>query len=83
MAKIKVHEQFTHDSSGFPEGFEQHNIYLAGVEYEVPDDVADYFIRTGWAALPGEEPVKPDPSKPVFVQPDSSGVGTNSTSPGE
>lgn len=40
-------------------------------EYDVPDQAADFFIRAGWASLPGQQPEVPDKTKPVFVQPDN------------
>ena len=48
--KIEVHEKFMHDCSDWPEGFDRHTTFLPGVEYEVPDEAGNYFIRAGWAA---------------------------------
>jgi len=75
--KVQVHTTFTHDCGEFPEGFARPNRFVAGEEHEVPDDVGDYFIRAGWASLPGEDAVIPDPSKPVLVEPDSGTLGVN------
>ena len=71
--KIQVHERFRHDCSDFPEEFDQPgNFFPGGGDQEdglylVPDEVADYFIRAGWASEPGQEAVKPPQGKPVFV----------------
>lgn len=53
--------------------------FVEGKEYDLPEDLADYFIRGGVAAKPGEEVVKPDPGKPVFVQPQNVKMGNKST----
>lgn len=69
--KVQIHIEFVHDCSDFPEGFDRPNRFVAGEEHDVPNDIADYFIRAGWASKPGEEPLKVDFSKPVLVQPDN------------
>ena len=69
MAKVRIHTTFVHDCSDWPEGFDAHNRFVEGELVNVPDDMADYFKRAGWAADDGEEPVKPDPTKPVLVKP--------------
>ncbi len=68
--KIRVHTEFRHDCSDFPEGFNRPGTFSVG-DYEVPDEIGDYFIRAGWAAKRGKKPIKPDPYKPVFVKPDN------------
>lgn len=78
MAKVKIHTTFKHDCSDWPEGFDAHGRFVKGEEVNVPDDMADYFIRAGWAARPGEEPIKPDTTKPIFVQPHNSQIGVSS-----
>ena len=50
--------------------------FEAGTAHEVSDKAADYFIRAGWASKPGEQVVKPDPTKPVFIQPNSVNITT-------
>lgn len=76
--KIQAHSTFRHNCcldpfEGWSDQFMTGGSYTfeAGVEYEVPDQAADYFIRAGWASLPGEEPIKPDPAKPVTIVPDN------------
>ena len=75
---IQVHTQFRHDCQDFPEGFERPYTFAVGA-HTVPDDIGEYFIRAGWASLPDEEPVIPDPTKPVFVQPDNGVLGSSSS----
>ncbi len=86
---LEIHENFSHDTSDFPEtspiagrcpyDFEKGTTKL--VPDEVPKEIADYFIRAGWACYKGSEVVKPDHSKPVLVQPDKASSGTKSTGP--
>lgn len=81
---VEIHTTFRHDCSGLPDEYAELKVttpyqFRAGDKVEVPDDLADYFIRAGWAAKPGEEPVKPDPGKPVFIQPDNGVLGSRST----
>ena len=62
------------DHENDPDGFTlpPGGVFVMGREYDVPPALAEYFIKAGWAAKIGEEVVKPDPTKPVFVQPHSS-----------
>lgn len=85
---VQIHETFRHDCTDFPdeEKYEQFRVtrpyqFRKGDEADVPDDVADYFIRAGWAATDGDEPVKPDKSKPVFVQPHNGTLGVKDSRP--
>ncbi len=74
---VEIHETFMHDCSGFPEGFARPNRFVKGEQHDVPDDIADYFKRAGWASEVGGQPVKPDPTKPVLVKPDNSNIGVS------
>lgn len=79
MSKIKIHTTFNHNSGDDEfnwDGFDDHGRFVAGEEVDVPEGAADYFNRAGWASDPGEDPVQPDPSKPVLVNPDYSTLGT-------
>lgn len=81
--KIEIHETFRHDCTGLPDEYAELKVttpyqFRAGDVVDVPDDLADYFIRAGWAALEGEEPVKPDKGQAVFVQPHNSTLGVRS-----
>lgn len=85
-ATVKIHTTFRHDCSGFPNEpqYDQFKVtkpyqFRAGDEVTIPDDAADYFTRAGWAAAEGEEPVKPDPTKPVLVQVHNSKLGVSDT----
>lgn len=80
MTKVQIHSDFRHDCTGWAEEYGDEyasfevsvpHPFRSGDEVDVPEPMADYFIRTGWAALPGEQPIKPKSNKPVFVQPDS------------
>lgn len=80
----KLGKVIKHDCSDFPDEpqyavFKSTTPYLFrdGDEVTLPDDVADYFIRAGWAAKEGEQPVKPDSTKPVLVKPDNSKLGVS------
>lgn len=77
-----------HNCSDFPDDpkygpFKASTPYLFrdGDEVDLPDDVADYFIRAGWAAKDGEEPIKPDNSKPVLVKPANGKLGQKTSTP--
>lgn len=80
--KLQFHENCRHDCSDFPDE-EKYEKFKATKPYafrsgdieEVPDDAGDYFIRAGWASEEGGTPVKPDPTKAVFVHAHSSKLG--------
>ena len=73
---VVAYTDFRHDCSSFPDGFEHFPQFVQGREYVVPASIADYFIRAGWCAMPGEEPIKVDPNKQVLVNPESVSIGT-------
>ena len=89
LVRVKIAEDLGNDPvHNRPQDFEDHptgytlpmhGVFVMGREYDVPEELADYFIRAGWAAKIGEEVVKPDPTKPVFVQPDSIKIGVKDT----
>ena len=73
MAKVRMHVTTIHkcsDDEFVWTGFPELDRFVEGELVDVPDGVADYFKRAGWAADDGEEPIKPDQSQPVFVNPD-------------
>lgn len=81
----KLGKVIKHDCSDFPDDpkyaiFKASNPYIFrdGDVVDLPEKTADYFLRAGWAAKEGEQPIKPDRSKPVLVEPDNGTLGTRS-----
>lgn len=85
MAEVQIHapegkngKVIQHDCSDFPDDpkygkfkLTRPHVFRDGDVVDLPDDVADYFCRAGWAAKVGADPVSPPAGRPVFVQPDN------------
>lgn len=81
--QIYAHTRFQHDCGDDPfdwSGHDQQSVFLEGHAYDVPDAAAEFFIRAGWATRDAnEQPVQPDSTRPVLVQPDDAAMGTSDT----
>ena len=76
---VLVKMQFRHNCDDWPDGFDKHITFIEGLEYTVPAEVGEYFIRAGWCCKPEDDETWEPPEKnTTAILPNNSVLGHSS-----